>query len=267
MQTGCAALWCLAATTAGADGGPKRVGEPVQIVGGATDYRHSRVGTRRPAPPLPSGKLRYLRPAGERWTHECTFTIATRDNGWSIASVTERGKLTLSVGTAYDADDRLASAVVELRQGDKKSMATATADDRVVRIQQPEQPPKTVEAPGGVIVTSAPDWTDILLLCARYDYVRDGKQQFPGLWIHPRQPIQSLTFTIERTGHDVIRHGDRQVKLSRFVIHLRGQSAYAAWADETKKLIRLMPLPAKEPRRTGLVLEGFEESGATALRP
>ena len=33
------------------------------------------------AQPLPAGKLRYLRPAGDGWTSECLFTIAKRDNG------------------------------------------------------------------------------------------------------------------------------------------------------------------------------------------
>jgi hypothetical protein len=219
------------------------------------------------AQPLPAGKLRYLRPAGEGWMNECLFTIAKRENVWSIMSVTERGTVRLTLETAYGPKDALATSVITIRNGDKESIAMATAKDGNARVQLPEQSLKKLDVPPGVIVTSAPDWTDTLLLCARYDQAAGGKQTFPALWYHPDQSAQLLKLSIERQGYDTIRHDGKDVKLARFTIQLRGNSQYAAWATMDGTMVRLIPLPAKEKQRSGLILEGFEKSGAVELTP
>jgi hypothetical protein len=146
-----------------------------------------------------------------------------------------------------------------LKNGDKESLAIAAClQEGKARVQLPEQPLKMVDVPRGVIVTSAPDWTDVLMLCARYDQAAGGKQTFPALWYHPEQGVQLLKLHIERQGHDTIEHADKKIKLTRFAIHLRGNSAYAAWATPDGTLVRLIPLPAKG-KRTGLILEMFEK--------
>jgi len=216
------------------------------------------------AQPLPAGKLRYLRPAGDGWTNECVFTTAKRDNGWSIASVTERGQLRLTLETSYGPKDALATSVLTLRNADKESVAIVAVKDGVARVQLPEQPLKKLEVPPGVIVTSAPDWTDTLLLCARYDHAAAGKQEFSALWYHPEQPVQLLKLSVERQGYDTIQRDGKDVKLARFTIQLRGNSRYAAWATMDGTMVRLIPLPAKA-KRSGLILEGFEKSGAVDL--
>ncbi len=217
------------------------------------------------AQPLPAGKLRYLRPAGDGWTSECVFTIAKRNDGWSIAGVTERGPLRLTLEAAYGPKDALATSVLTIRSGDKESISIVTARDGAARVQLWEQPLKMLQVPAGVIVTSAPDWTDTLLLCARYDHAAAGKQTFSALWYHPEQSVQLLKLSIERQGYDTIRHDVKDVKLARFTIHLRGNSQYAAWATMEGTMVRLIPLPAKEKQRSGLVLEGYEKTGAVGL--
>lgn len=220
------------------------------------------------AQPLAPGKLRYLRPTGDGWTTECVFTIAKKKDGWSIASVTERGPLKLTLETSYRAKDALDSSVLRLQNGDKKSTAVAAVvNEGVARVQLPEQPLKMVDVRPSVIVTSAPDWTDALLLCARYDQTAGGKQTFPALWYHPEQGVQVLKLHIERQGHDMIQHGDKKIKLTQFAIHLRGNSAYAAWATADGTLVRLIPLPATE-KRSGLILDTLEnEPGILGLMP
>lgn len=219
------------------------------------------------AQPLPVGKLRYLRPAGDGWTGECLFTIAKRDNGWSIVSVTERGQVRLTLETSYGSKDTLATSVLTLRNGDKESIAITTAKDGVARVQLPEQPLKKLDVRSGVIVTSAPDWSDTLLLCARYDHDAGGKQGFSALWYHPEQLVQLLKLMVERQGYDTIQRDGKDVKLARFTIQLRGNGQYAAWATTDGTMVRLIPLPPKEKQRSGLILEGYEKSKAVNLTP
>ena len=217
------------------------------------------------AQPLPAGKLRYLRPAGDGWTNECLFTIAKRQDGWSIAGVTERGPLRLTLESAYGPKDALATSVLTVRNGDKESVSIATVRDGAARVQLWEQPLKMVQVPPGVIVTSAPDWTDTLLLCARYDHAAAGKQTFPALWYHPDQAVQLLKLAIERQGYHTIQHDGKDVKLARFTIELRGKSQYAAWATMEGTMVRLIPLPHKQTQRSGLILEAYEKSAAAEL--
>ena len=117
--------------------------------------------------------------------------------------------------------------------------------------------------PKGVIVTSAPDWTDTWLLCRYYDRPKGGKQEFAALWIHPEQPAQRLNFSIERVGKQTIEHNGKKQELDRFTIRIRNNSEYIAWADDQGRMIKLM---SKNNAGTDLVLEGYEKSAAK-LRP
>ena len=73
-------------------------------------------------------------------------------------------------------------------------------------------------------------------------------------------------FTIGKLGTDSIVHDGKKLELDRFTIRLRGNSAYAAWADESGRMIKLMPLPFQEGVASGFVLAGYEQS-AGSLRP
>jgi hypothetical protein len=194
----------------------------------------------------------YLRHSG---AVECSFDVRKLDAGWSIVSQTDRGKVRMQVTSRYDAQDRLLAAEATLEEGEKKSTATVSVEGGKARVLRPGQPAMDFEVPAGVIVTSAPDWTDTFMLARRYDRQKGGKQEFAGLWIHPTQPAQLLRFTIEKLGSDTIEHEGKQLALDRCAIRLRGNSAYTAWIDGAGRLIRLVP--------PGMVMQGFEKSAAT----
>jgi hypothetical protein len=190
-----------------------------------------------------------------------------QNNGWNIESATKRGNLSLTVTARYDKDNRLTGASAVLTRPNEKSAVTVDIVDGKARVKRPEKPAQELDAPQGVIITSAPDWTDALLLCRRYDRAKGGKQEFAALWIHPEQEAQRLTLSIERLGSDQIEHEGQKLELSRFAIRLRGNSLYTAWADAKGRMIKLIPGPAtanKAPEYE-LVLDSFEKS-ATTLR-
>jgi hypothetical protein len=211
-------------------------------------------------------KARYLRLPAEKPTTECVFTVQRSDKGWSISSVTERGMTRMTVTARYNASDVLSSADAMLTAGDKTMSARVTVADGQAQVKRDGQPAQEFDVPAGVIVTSAPDWSDTLLLCRRYDRHKGGKQEFTGLWIHPEQAAQRLTVSIERVGSDTIEHDGKKRELDRHTIRIRNNSGYVAWTDSKGQMIKLMSLPIKQPVGTELVLEGYEKSAAN-LRP
>jgi len=210
----------------------------------------------------PVERSRYVRPSGKSFVFECEVTVKKSKSGSSVESVTERGKLKLTVASRYDERDRLTAADATLLSDGKKKTATVTATDGKAMVQREGQAAQEFELGPGTIVTSAPDWTDAVLMCRRYDAKAGGKQSFPGLWIHPEQPSQSLAFTIEKDGAETLDLADKKLRLIRFTIALRGNSRYAAWADVGGRMIKLVPLPYKENAANWLVLEGYEKSAA-----
>jgi hypothetical protein len=157
----------------------------------------------------------------------------------------------------------LRSAAATLGGDGMKKTATVVVADGKAEVLRGALPDQDFDVPKGVIVTSAPDWTDTFLLCQRYDPLKGGKQSFPGLWIHPEQASQRLTFAIERIGDAAIEHAGKKQKLDHYTIRLRGNSAYAAWADAHGLMIKLVPLLFKEGATNWLVLDGYEKSTAT----
>jgi hypothetical protein len=203
----------------------------------------------RGAPPALE-TVRYLRLTPRGAVPECRFRL----EAGAVTSVTGA----LEVAARYDAAGVLLGA--EARVGAGEPVRVEASGGRA-RVSRPKQEAQDFEVPPGVIVTSAPDWTDTFLICRRWDRGRGGRQDFPGLWIHPVQPAQRLTFTAERTGADVLDG----LPLDRLLVRLRGNSPYAAWVDPAGRMIKLVSLPFREGS-TLLVLEGFEES-SQALRP
>ena len=127
-----------------------------------------------------------------------------------------------------DAENALRSSKVTLQNGKRSAMVAV--EKGTARVQRPGQKPQEFPVPAGVIVTSAPDWTDVVLLCRRFDHVKGGKQTFAALWIHPEQPALSLKLSIEHQGYATVTKGQDKIKLTAFLIHLRNQSPYYAWA-------------------------------------
>ena len=215
----------------------------------------------------PAETVRYVRPAGGGTAFECAITVRRSKTGSEVGSVTERGKVRLAVSSRYDDRDRLTAAEVTLGRGAGAKSATVTVAGGKAKVSRPGQPAQEFDAAAGVIVTSAPDWTDAFLLCRRYDRKKGGKQTFPGLWIHPEQPAQAVTFAVERAGPDAIEHAGKKIELDRYIVWLRGGSRYAVWADGDGTMVKLVPLPYKEKAANWIVREGFEKSAAGLWPP
>ncbi len=211
-----------------------------------------------PPPAAGPESARYLRVTPRGAVPECSFAIDRQSDGWAISSVT--GSLTVSA--CYDAADRLVEASARIGTGEPARVESAGGR---AKIHRPGQAAQEFDAPAGIIVTSAPDWTDTFRICRLWNRAREGRQEFPGLWIHPEKPAQRLTFTAERTGGDEIRSGSGAMALDRLSIRIRGNSAYLAWVDPAGRMIKLVSLPFGGGSVV-LVLEGFE-GPAAALRP
>jgi len=214
----------------------------------------------------PDGEVtRYVRVSPSGKAAEAAFTVRRGESGWAIESVTTRGRTTLTVTSRYDAADRLLEASAVLVAGEDRKAARVSVAEGRATVAREGLEPQAFDAPAGLIVTSAPDWTDTFLLSRRYDRGKGGRQEFQGLWIHPQQPAQRPTFSAERTGGATVEHAGKRLELDRLAIRLRGGSAYVGWSDAEGRLLKLVSLPYKEGT-ADLVLEGFEESTA-ALRP
>src|SRR5262249_48039734 len=111
--------------------------------------------------------------------------------------------------------------------------------------------------PDAPVVTTAPDWSDVIQLVTRYDAKKGGRQEFGGLWFHPvEQPQIPIAFTIERAGTDKITLKEKEIALHRHDIHLRS-GGYRAWSDADGRVVRIAP---RGPGGVPVVLEGYEEA-------
>ena len=207
--------------------------------------------------------MRYMEPSGEMPEYEATLR---RDpSGWSFSAQTARGSTLLTLAAQYDNRDQLVNAEVQLMTGPQGQTARVEVRNGKALVQRQGKLAQEFAVARGVIVTSAPDWSDIRRLCRRCDRKKAGKQEFQALWVHPTEAAQLLTFSIERLGADMIKLDKKVIELDRFLVRIRNNQPYAAWADSRGRLIRLLPLPAPE-RAAGIVLEGFDEA-VEPLRP
>jgi hypothetical protein len=197
-------------------------------------------------------ELRLGRGIDHAFVVEATVRVRHDEDGWTIDSMTERGSTRMRVTSSYDRRDNLLEARATLTQGERQSAATVEIAAGKARVLRAGQPPQEFAVPPGVIVTSAPDWSDIVLLCRRHDAKQVGAQKFAGLWIHPTQPAQLLPFTVKRVGSDTIEHAGQRLELQRLNIQIRGPTPYTAWVDAHGTLVKLTP--------GGLVREGYEKN-------
>jgi hypothetical protein len=202
-------------------------------------------------------RLRYLRPAGDKFALESEVAEQRRTDGWRFQSITHRPAETMKLVLTFDSDQRLLTAKLEHTTREVTKSAAARFADKTVNITRPGQPPEQLvfdQQP--VLATTAPDWSDILLLVKRYRPADGGKQTCAGLWFHPTVPTRKILFTIDRTGTDTITVQGRKQELQRFLVTLRS-GAYLVWADAAGRVIKLMP-----PNRPqgAVVLEGFERA-------
>ncbi len=203
--------------------------------------------------------IRYLRRTASGFATEAEIRIDSGPQGTTITSVTGRSDAGLTVKSSYDAKGVLTEARVSTQRGGDRQEATVSAGDGKARVMRHDGTAQEFDCPAAVIVTSAPDWTDSVLAVRRYDRRKGGKQEFAGLWVHPVQPPQRLTFSLTRQGDDVVKHAGQDARLTRLLLVLRGGSRYVVWADDEGRMVRLAPEKAADQ---GIVLAGWEDAAA-----
>ncbi len=200
--------------------------------------------------------LRYLRQADGRFVLESEITETKSKGGTTFVSRTVRPRETMTLTLHFDARHRLTSARAVQEAGKESHTLAATFEGTTARLRRSTGEPETVAGVSGkAIVTTAPDWSDILQLARRYDRTKGGRQQFAGLWIHPVKPARKLTFTIEGVARDSVTRENKTFVLQRYRIRLRS-GEYLAWADGTGRVLKLM-VPGKPAG--AVVLEGFQD--------
>lgn len=209
-----------------------------------------------------SSKVQFLRVSGSEFVKETEIQLSRTKESLAITSSTQRGEQTLTVTSRFDAKNELTSAKVTLRQGKRVQSASVTVTDGIARVVRDGQETNELECPGGVIVTSAPDWTDAFMAVRGYDPQGDTTQKFSGLWIHPTREPLKLALTLTRLGHDSVTMSDKSVNLDRLLLVLRGGSKYVVWRNQQGQLVRLLPAKGSG----GIVLTGWE-SATRDLKP
>jgi hypothetical protein len=202
----------------------------------------------KPAP------LRYLKPEARGYVLESEVTVTPSPEGSTYVSRTVRGPETMTLTVFRDKDGRVLGAEVVQQTGERK---TATLElKKGEAILKRSATTDRFKVPANPVVTTAPDWSDIFELLRRYDMKKGGKQEFPGLWIHPTRPHLLLTFSVERLGDDPVKVKDREEKLGRYRVGLRSAS-YLVWARTDGRVCKILPAGAKA---VPVVLEGYEQA-------
>jgi hypothetical protein len=200
--------------------------------------------------------LRYWRPSGGG-KFELETEVASRRtaDGLTVVSTTARDEESMRLTVRYDARGRLtgAEAARQTPQGTRKvTLAVQEGQAQIKRGGVTDLFPVT----GDTVVTTDPDTSDVFQLVRRYDAGKGGRQQFAGLWVHPVEPPEALTLTIEHLGTDKVKVEDRTVELDRYRVHRRGGDCLV-WADASGIVCKLLPARGGA---TPVVLEGFEQA-------
>jgi hypothetical protein len=204
--------------------------------------------------------LRYLRQAGTKFVLESEITVTTVEHGTLYQSTTTRktdlGDEKMTLTLRLDENNRITSAesVHETPKG--KKTATLTLRDKHALLKRAGTTDLLNKIAASPIVTTAPDWSDVIQLVTRYDAKKGGVQEFGGVWFHPTAQPATPTFTIERLGTDKIKIKDADVTLNRHQLKLRSGD-YLTWADEENRVVKILPRAAGS---SPIVLEGFEEA-------
>lgn len=204
-----------------------------------------------------SKTFRFLKVSGSEFVKETEIHLLRTQESFVVTSITQRGDQTLTVTSRFDSKNALTSASVTLRRGKRAQSASVRVTDRTARVLRDGNETNELACPGGVIVTSAPDWTDAFMAVRRYDLKGSTTQKFSGLWIHPTREPLALTLKLTRLGHDSVILCNKSVNLDRFLLVLRGGSRYIVWRNQQGQLARLVPAMKGSG---GIVLAGWERA-------
>jgi hypothetical protein len=207
--------------------------------------------------------IRYLKLAGGKFVLESEVRETGGADGGTYLSRTERPGEKMTLQLRFARPGVLKSAEVVHEKAQVRHSATLTFSDRGAELATYDaRITLFLGVKPDVVVTTAPDWSDIFQLARRYERKKGGKQEFRGLWIHPDQRPRKLTFSIERTGKDTIKRRGKTLALERYRIRLRSGD-YLAWADEAGQVYKLM-VPGKPA--SAVVREGYQEATAALGR-
>jgi hypothetical protein len=204
--------------------------------------------------------LRYLRQTGTKFVLESEIAITPVERGTVYKSTTTRktelGDEKMTLTLRLDENNRITSAETVEETPKGKKTATLTLRDRHALLKREGTTDILNKVAAFPIVTTAPDWSDVIQLVTRYDAKKGGMQEFGGVWFHPSARPATPTFTIERLGTDKINVKDADVTLTRYQIKLRSGD-YLAWADEEGRVFKILP---RAQGGTPIALQGYEEA-------
>jgi hypothetical protein len=202
--------------------------------------------------------LRYVRQVKDKFVPESVVTETVTKEGTTYNSSTERGDETTTLTLRFDKDNKLQSAEVTLQAHKSKKTAVLTIQGKKGFLKRPGGIIELLDTSPAVVVTTAPDWSDILQLVRRFDRSKGGKQAFAGLWIHPVEREKQMTFTVEPLGEEikVVVAPQKELKLQKYRIGLRSGD-YLVWADASARVYKIQ---ATGNTGTVVVLEGYEET-------
>lgn len=198
--------------------------------------------------------LHYLKPSGTKYVSESEITRSK--DGSRYHSVTHRGNVHMDLTATFDKNKHVQSAKIAYKTKAGTTTARATVTKRKVTVHQGDKESQSLPLKMPlVLATTAPDWSDIILLMQRYDHNKEGKQTFQGLWFHPTRPAHLRTFIVERLGSQLLEEKGKSSKIGRFRVTLRS-GAYLVWANEDGLVYRLRGAGQKPER--AIVLRGYE---------
>jgi hypothetical protein len=200
--------------------------------------------------------LRYLRPSGDKYVLESEISVKPGDRGTVYTSTTDHADEKMTLTLQLDEHNRIKSAEAVSVTAKGKRTATLAVRDKHAILKRGSTTDLLNRIGTAPVITTAPDWSDIIQLVTRYDVKKGGKQAFSGIWFHPEQSPMTLVFTVERIAQDKIKLMEQEITVHRHQIHLRGGD-YLAWSDDEGRIVKILP---RSQSSMPIVLEGYEEA-------
>lgn len=211
------------------------------------------------AEPEKPAALHYVRPEMGKYVATADVTVTRGEDGTVVtlrAAAPDKMTVTLRLGKSGHATG------AEVVRGKGKGATLTLGEKGTGILKRGGITDFLKDLPANPIVVAGPDWTDVLAVLRRYDAAKGGKQQFAGVSIDPTQGFEKRTFTAERQAADTVTVKDKEMKLNRFRLKVRGGD-YTAWADGEGRVVRVQGLA---PKSVPVILEGFEDA-TRGLKP
>ncbi len=197
----------------------------------------------------------YVRPSGESFVLESVVTKKQENDSSFYRSVTHRSQVTMDLAIHFD-KDRVISANIILKTKEQTSTVSAAFSDKQVKLLRGGKViQKLPYLTRPILATTAPDWSDIILLMSHYDQRKGGKQSFLGLWFHPNKEAHLRTFVVAKLGEQALKKKTKNIAIGKFRVTLRS-GAYLIWAD-TDGLVYRIRKP--DSNKASAVLRGYEK--------